>query len=78
MRVVWTDIYHIDAPVLSIVDLVMPYNRAAVGSDLNTRQGIAIDVITLYQTPSISEYVHTSLVTIEYGVSTGGKIKYDA
>lgn len=40
--------YHVDAPMLPIVDLVVPYNWTAVGSDLDSGQGIAIDVITFY------------------------------
>lgn len=55
--------------MLSVVDLVVPYNGAAVGSDLDSRQGVTIDIVTLYQTPSISKYVHPSLVTVEYSVS---------
>lgn len=78
--VIWTSylyvcIYHIDAPMLSIVDLVVPYNGAAVGSNLDSRQGVTIDIVTLYQTPSISKYVHPSLVTVEYSVSPGYKGK---
>lgn len=61
--------------MLSIVDLVVPYNRAAVGSDLDSRQGVTVDIVTLYQTPPISKYVHPSLVTIEYSVSPGYKRK---
>lgn len=61
--------------MLSIVDLVVPYNGAAVGSDLDSRQGVTIDIVTLYQTPSISKYVHPSLVTVEYCVSPGYKEK---
>lgn len=47
---VWTEkcIYHIDAAMLPIVDFVMPYNGTAVGSDLDSSQGVTIDVITLY------------------------------
>lgn len=41
-------VYHVDAAVLSVVDLVVPDNGAAVGSDLNSRQGVTIDVIALY------------------------------
>lgn len=61
--------------MLSIVDLVVSYNGAAVGSDLNSRQGVTIDIVTLYQTPSISKYVHPSLVTVEYSISPGYKKK---
>lgn len=55
--------------MLSIMDLIVPYNRAAVGSDLDPRQSVTIDVVTLYQTPPISKYVHPSLVTVEYSIS---------
>lgn len=34
--------------MLSIVDFVMPYNGAAVGSDLDSSQGVTVDVVTLY------------------------------
>ncbi len=67
--------YHINAPMLSIVDLVVSHNGAAVGSDLDSRQGVTIDVITLYQTSSISKYVDPSLVTIKYSISPGNKGK---
>lgn len=62
-------IYHVNASMLSIMDLVMPYNGAAVGSNLDPRQGVTVDVVTFYQTPPISKYVHPSLVTIEYSIS---------
>lgn len=41
-------IYHIDASVLPVVDLVVPDDGAAVGSDLDSRQSVAIDIVTLY------------------------------
>lgn len=55
--------------MLSVVDLVVPYDGAAVGSDLDPRQGVTVDVVTLYQTPPVSKYVHSSLVTVEYSIS---------
>lgn len=61
--------------MLTVVDLVVPYNGAAVGSDLDSRQGVTIDIVTLYQTPSISKYVHPSLVTVEYSISPRHKKK---
>lgn len=67
--------YHIDAAMLPIVDLVVPYDGAAVGSDLDSRQGVTIDVVTLYQTSSISKYVHASLVTVENSISPRNKTK---
>lgn len=57
--------------MLSIMDLVVPYNGAAISSDLDSRQGITIDIIILYQSPTIAKYVHSSLVAVEYSVSTG-------
>lgn len=59
--------------MLSIMDLVVPYNGAAISSDLDSRQGITIDIVILYQTPTVTKYVHSSLVTIEYSVSAGYK-----
>lgn len=47
----------------------MPYNRAAVGSDLDAGQGIAVNVVALYQAPAVAEDVHAALVAVEYGVS---------
>lgn len=69
------EMYHIDAAMLPIVDLVVPYDGAAVGSDLDSRQGVTIDVVTLYQTSSISKYVHASLVTVENSISPRNKTK---
>lgn len=54
--------------MLAVVDLVVAYDGAAVGADLNARQGVAVDVVTLYQTPPISKYVDASLVPVEDGV----------
>lgn len=62
--------------MLSIVDLVVPYDGAAVGSDLDSRQGVTIDVVTLYQTSSISKYVHASLVTVENSISPRNQTKH--
>lgn len=65
--------YHIDASVLAVVDLVVADDGAAVGSDLDARQGVTVDVVTLYQAPPISKYVHASLVPVENGVSPENK-----
>lgn len=40
-------IYHIDAAVLAVVDLVVAHDGAAVGPDLDSRQGVAVDVVAL-------------------------------
>lgn len=51
----------------------MPYDGAAVGSDLDAGQGVAVDVVALYQAPAVPEDVHAALVAVEYGVSAGRK-----
>lgn len=53
----------------------MPYDGAAVGSDLDARQGVAINVVALYQAPAVTKDVHAALVAIEYGISAARKTK---
>lgn len=65
--------HHVDSSVLPVVDLVVPYDGAAVGSDLDAGQGVAVDVVALYQAPAVPEDVHAALVAVEYGVSAGRK-----
>lgn len=59
--------------MLSVVDLVLPYDGAAIGPDLDPGQGVPVDVVPLDQSPAVSEYVHTPLVSVEYSVSPGGR-----
>ena len=42
----------VDASVLAVVDLVVTHDRIAVGSDLNARQRVAVDVVVLDKTPT--------------------------
>ena len=65
--------YHVDAAVLPVVDLVLPYDRTAVGPDLDPGEGVPVDVVALDQSPPVSEYVHAPLVTVEYSISPGGR-----
>lgn len=51
----------------------MPYDGAAVSSDLDARQGVAVNVVALYQAPAVAEDVHAALVAVEYGVSAARK-----
>lgn len=62
--------HHIDSPMLSIMDLVVADDGAAVGPDLDARQGIAVYIIAFNETPSITKYVYTALVAIEDGISS--------
>jgi len=61
--------HHIDSSMLPVMDLVVPYYRTAVRSDLNASQGISINIISLNEAPPISKYVNASLVSIEDGIS---------
>lgn len=65
--------HHVDSSVLPVVDLVVPYDGAAVGSDLDAGQGVAVNVIALYQAPAVTEDVHAALVAVKYSVSAARK-----
>lgn len=61
--------HHVDSSVLPVVDLVVPYDGAAVGSDLDACQRVAVNVVALYQAPAVAEDVHAALVAVEDGVA---------
>lgn len=63
--------YHVDAPMLPIVDFVLSDDRAAVGPDLDPCQGVAMDVVPFDEAPPISKYVNATLITIIDGISPG-------
>lgn len=55
--------------MLAIVDLVMPDNRAAVCPDLNSCQGITIDVVSFNEASAVSKDIHSTLVAIKNGIA---------
>lgn len=57
------------------MDLIVSDYRTAVGSDLNTSQGVSINIIALYETSAITKYVNAPLVSIEDSITPGGKKK---
>lgn len=63
------NIYHVYAAVLAIVDLVVSDDRAAVRPNLNSCQGITVDVVPFNETSAITENIHSTLVTIKDGVA---------
>lgn len=65
-----SDIYHIDATVLAVMDLVVSDNRAAVCPDLDSCQGVTIDVVSFDETSAITENIHTTLVAIKNGIAS--------
>ena len=58
--------YHIDAPMLAMVDLVVPHNGVAGGADLDARQCIAVDVVVFNKASPFPKYVHPTLMAIVY------------
>lgn len=55
--------------MLSVVDLVVSYDRAAVCPDLDPCQGVTVDIIPLNEASAVTEYVNATLVTVEDGVA---------
>ena len=56
--------HHVDASVLAVVDLVVPYDRVAVRPDLDARERVAVDVVVLDQAAALAEDVHAALVAV--------------
>ena len=67
------DIHHIYAPMLAVVDLVVSDDGAAVCPDLDSRQGVAVDVVPLDEASAVAEYVDSSLVPVINGVAPACK-----
>lgn len=58
--------YNVDATMLAMVNLVVPHNRVATGTNLYAGESVAIDVVLFYQTSTLPKYINSALVTIEY------------
>jgi len=43
---------------VTVVDLVLPYDGAAVGADLDAGQCVPVDVVALDQSPAVPEDVY--------------------
>lgn len=63
------DFYHIDAAMLAIMDLVVSDNRAAVRPDLNSCQGVTINVVSFNEASAITKNINATLVTIKNGIA---------
>lgn len=68
-------IYHINATMLAIVDLVMPDNWAAICPDLDSCQGVTVYVISFYEASAVAKNIHASLVAIKNGIGSVFKKK---
>ena len=69
VRKCFENIYHIYAAVLAIMDLVVSDDWAAVRPDLNSCQGITVDVVPFNEASAITKNIHSTLVTIEDGIA---------
>lgn len=63
------NIYHVYATVLAIVDLVVSDDRTAVGPDLDSRQGVTVDVVSFDKASAITKNINTTLVAIKNGIA---------
>lgn len=59
------NIYHIYAAMLAIVDFVVSDNRAAVCPDLDSCQGVTIDVVSFNEASAVTKNINATLVPIK-------------
>lgn len=62
--------------MLAVVDLVVPDNGTAVCPDLDSCQGIAIDVVSFDEASAVPEYINATLVAVENGVAPKSATKH--
>lgn len=60
---------HVYAAVLAVMDLVVPDDRTAVCPDLDSCQGVTVDVIPFNEAPAITKDINTTLVAIKNGIA---------
>lgn len=61
--------HHVDSPVLAVVDLVVSDDGTTICPDLDSCQGVAIDVVSFDEASAITENINAALVAIKDGVS---------
>lgn len=55
--------------MLAVMDLVVPDDRAAVRPDLDSCQGVTIDVVSFNEASAITKNINATLVAIKYGIA---------
>ena len=55
--------------MLAIVDLVVSNNRAAVRPDLDSCQGVTVDVVSFNEASAVTKNINATLVAIEDGIA---------
>ena len=66
---------NVDASVLTVMDFIVADDGVAVGSNLNTGQGVAVDVVVLDETAPLAEDVDAALVAVVDLVASDGRIR---
>lgn len=66
---IFRNIYHIYSSMLAIMNLVVPDNRAAICPDLDSCQGVTIDVVSFNEASAITKNINSTLVTIKNGIA---------
>lgn len=66
---IFRNIYHIYSSMLAIMNLVVPDNRAAICPDLDSCQGVTIDVVSFDEASAITKDINSTLVTIKNGIA---------
>lgn len=51
------------------MDLVVSDDRTAVGPDLDSCQGVAVDVVSFDETSAITKNINATLVAIKNGIA---------
>lgn len=62
--------------MLAIVDLVVSDNGTTICPDLDSCQGVAIDVISFDEASAVTKYINTTLVAIKNGVAPTSATKH--
>lgn len=68
--------HHIYSAVLAIMDLVVSDNGTTICSDLDSCQGVAVDVISFDEASAIAENINTPLVAIKNGIAPASATKH--
>ena len=63
------NIYHVNAAMLAVMDLVVSDNGAAVCPDLDSCQGVTVDVISFDEASAITKNVDATLIAIKNGIA---------
>lgn len=61
--------YHVYAAMLAIMDLVVSDDWTAVGPDLDSRQGVTVDVVSFDKASAVPKNINTTLVAIKNGIA---------